>query len=125
MDPRRKPILEMFFDRALRQVGESVPRLLALGQCWGIDFLRGINLMRAAVKLRSTAFSLLVLTEPPHPTRLFFKNRGPRQACLLGWKKRRTSLPRPVQSRSENAVIAAEHRGWASPLQALSCRSAF
>jgi hypothetical protein len=26
------------------------------------------------------------------PTRLFLKNRGPRQACLLGWKKSRTSL---------------------------------
>ena len=39
----------------------------------------------------ATAFSLLVLTEPPHPTRLFLK-------------KSRTSLPCPVQSRSENAL---------------------
>ena len=51
-----------------------------------------------------TAFSLPVLTERPHPTRLFLKNRGPRQASLLGWKKSRTSLPCPVQSRSENAL---------------------
>src|SRR5580692_9887342 len=35
--------------------------------------------------------TLLVLTERPHPTRLFLK-------------KRRTSLPCPVQSRSENAL---------------------
>jgi hypothetical protein len=68
-------------------------------------------------RLRTTAFSLPVLTERPHPTRLFFKNRGPRQASLLGWKNRgprqasllgwkksRTSLPCPVQSRSENAL---------------------
>jgi hypothetical protein len=40
---------------------------------------------------RSTAFSLLVLTERPHPTRLFLK-------------KSRTSLPCPVQSGSENAL---------------------
>ena len=39
----------------------------------------------------TTAFSLLVLTERPHPTRLFLK-------------KSRTSLPCPVQSRSENAL---------------------
>ncbi len=41
-----------------------------------------------------TAFSLLVLTERPHRTRLFLK-------------KRRTSLPCPVQSRSENALELA------------------
>src|ERR1700733_10225375 len=52
----------------------------------------------------SKAFSLLVLTEQPRPTRLFHKNRGPRQASLLGWKKSRTSLSCPVQSRGENAV---------------------
>src|SRR6202453_2022115 len=39
-----------------------------------------------------TAFSLLVLTARPHPTRLFLK-------------KSRTSLPCPVQSRSENALV--------------------
>ena len=39
----------------------------------------------------TTAFSLLVLTERPNPTRLFLK-------------KSRTSLPCPVQSRSENAL---------------------
>src|SRR5271170_6780875 len=38
--------------------------------------------------LRVTAFSLPVLTERPHPTRLFLKNRAPRQASLLGWKNR-------------------------------------
>jgi hypothetical protein len=43
--------------------------------------------------LRDTAFSLPVLTERPHPTRLFLK-------------KNRTSLPCPVQSRSENALAA-------------------
>ena len=43
--------------------------------------------------LRTTAFSLLVLTERPHPTRLFLK-------------KSRTSLLCPVQSRSENALAA-------------------
>jgi BlaI family penicillinase repressor len=53
----------------------------------------------------ATAFSLPVLTERPHPTRLFLKNRGPRQASLLWWKKSRTSLPCPVQSRSENALV--------------------
>ena len=40
-----------------------------------------------------TAFSLLVLTARPHPTRLFLK-------------KSRTSLTCPVQSRSENALAA-------------------
>jgi hypothetical protein len=39
----------------------------------------------------TTAFSLPVLTERPLPTRLFLK-------------KSRTSLPCPVQSRSENAL---------------------
>jgi hypothetical protein len=43
-------------------------------------------------QLVGTAFSLLVLTEQPHPTRLFLK-------------KSRTSLPCPVQSRSENALV--------------------
>jgi hypothetical protein len=32
------------------------------------------------------------------------RKRGPRQACLLGWEKSRTSLSCPVQSRSENAL---------------------
>jgi hypothetical protein len=32
------------------------------------------------------------------------RTRGPRQACLLGWKKSRTSPHPPVQSRSENAL---------------------
>ena len=42
---------------------------------------------------KATAFSLQVLTERPHPTRLFLK-------------KSRTSLPCPVQSRSENALVS-------------------
>jgi hypothetical protein len=71
------------------------------------------------------AFSLLVLTERPHPTRLFLKNRGPRQASLLGWKNRgprqgsllgwkksRTSLPCPVQSRSEDALKLQAPAFW-------------
>src|SRR5579862_2062386 len=41
--------------------------------------------------MRANSFSLLVLTERPHRTRLFLK-------------KSRTSLPCPVQSRSENAL---------------------
>src|SRR5580700_11334102 len=47
----------------------------------------------------ATAFSLLVLTERPHPTRLFLK-------------KSRTSLLCPVQSRSENALsLDRDHGG--------------
>ena len=62
------------------------------------------NIQHSEASRWATAFSLLVLTERPHPTRLFLKNRGPQQASLLGWKKSRTSLPCPVQSRSENAL---------------------
>jgi hypothetical protein len=39
------------------------------------------------------------------PRRLSSTDRGPRQACLLGWKKSRTSLNLAAQSRSENALI--------------------
>ena len=53
--------------------------------------LRSIN-TKASLPSCSTAFSLLVLTERPRPTRLFLK-------------KSRTSLPFPVQSRSENALV--------------------
>ncbi len=42
-----------------------------------------------------TAFSLLVLTEQPRLTRLFLK-------------KSRISLPCPVQSRSENALVKSK-----------------
>ena len=38
------------------------------------------------------------------PNAAFPQDRGPRQASLLGWKKSRTSLPCPIQSRSENAL---------------------
>ena len=44
------------------------------------------------------AFSLLVLTERPHGTRLLPK-------------KSRTSLPCPVQSSSENALVTDQNRG--------------
>src|SRR5271155_4826683 len=52
---------------------------------------------------RGSAFSLLVYTKQPAPTPLFPKNRGPRQACLRGWKKSGTSLNLATQRRSENA----------------------
>ena len=52
------------------------------------------------------AFSLLVLTERPNPTRLFLK-------------KSRTSLPCPVQSRSENALSEVE---WGSAVRSTDHR---
>src|SRR5580658_2510821 len=45
------------------------------------------------------------------------RNRGPRQARLLGCKKSRTSLPCPVQSRSENALNCAAERAHKRVLQ--------
>jgi len=50
-----------------------------------------INRRLLRVLSRATAFSLLVYTEQPLPTRLFLK-------------KSRTSLNSTVQSRSENAL---------------------
>ena len=50
--------------------------------------------IRQYLKFRLLAFSLLVITERPQPTRLFLKNRGPRHASLLGWKNRWKKKPR-------------------------------
>ena len=45
-----------------------------------------------------------MLTEGPHRTRLFLKTGVPGKLACWGGSKSRTSLPSPVQSRSENAL---------------------
>jgi hypothetical protein len=67
-------------------------RFIDLCDVLGDSNPRGASARRTP-PLSVTAFSLLVLIERPHPTRLFLK-------------KSRTSPPCPVQSRSENALAA-------------------
>ncbi len=109
------------------QVGLEPTTLRLTAECSAIELLRSIQagttlrcsrFYRKPDALRqtcvpspgATAFSLLVFTEERLPWRLFLKNRGPRQASLLGWKKSRISPHPPVKSRSENALV--QHHGY-------------